>query len=284
MSSGVITRPRPRPGSGAARRRGTGTAFPQLSVVIPAFNEAGRLGAYLAEVRAYLDAAYPGDYEVLVVDDGSADDTAGLVRRAAAGWPRLRLVRHAANRGKGAAVRTGVLAAAGRRVLFADADGATPIAEERRLTAAVAAGAAVAVGSRYAPGPGVTRERNLRRAVAGAVFRWAARRLIGAGVRDTQCGFKMFEAAAGRALFATGVETGYLFDLEALVLAKRFGYPVAEVAVNWAEQPGSKVRVFRDGWRMLGGLWRLRDRVRGLPAPPTPRPHSPRGGSAAPAG
>lgn len=238
---------------------------PQLSVVLPAYNEAARLGPYLAEVRGYLSDRYPNAHEVLVVDDGSRDATADLVRRAAFDWPGLRLVRHEVNRGKGAAVRTGVQAAAGRRVLFADADGATPIAEERRLAAALTKGAAVAVGSRHVPGPGVTRERNPRRAAAGWVFRAAARRLVGVGVKDTQCGFKMFTAAAARELFAAGTETGYLFDVELLALAERRGLSVAEVAVNWAERPGSKVRFFRDSARMFAGLWTLRRRLAALP-------------------
>ncbi|MBX9583829.1 MAG: hypothetical protein K2X87_26305, partial [Gemmataceae bacterium] len=120
--------------------------------------------------------------------------------------------------------------------------------------------------SRAAPGPGVTRERNARRAAAGWVFRRAVRGLVGVGVRDTQCGFKMFEAAAGRALFAAGSEAGYLFDVELLALAERSGLAVAEVAVNWAERPGSKVRFFRDSLRMFAGLWGLRRRLRGMPA------------------
>jgi dolichyl-phosphate beta-glucosyltransferase len=254
------------------RDRADARPAPRLSVVIPAYNEAARLGPYLDEVRGYLDTAYPGEYEVLVVDDGSTDDTAGLVRRAAAGWPRLRLISHEVNKGKGAAVRTGVLASTGRRVLFADADGATPIAEEWRLAAALAGGAALAAGSRYVPGPGVSRDRNLRRAVAGAVFAQAARRLVGVAVRDTQCGFKMFDAAAGRALFAAGAETGYLFDVELLALAERYGYAVAEVAINWSERPGSKVRFVRDSLRMFAGLWRLRARLRTLPAIPATAP------------
>lgn len=245
---------------------------PQLAVVIPAYNEAERIGPYLAEVRAYLDAEYPGGYEVIVADDGSTDDTAGLVGGVAAGWRQLRLVRLPANAGKGAAVRAGVAAADARRVLFADADGATPIAEEWKLAAALAKGAAVAAGSRYVPGPGVTRTRNPRRAVAGAVFRLAARTLVGVRVRDTQCGFKMFTADAARALFGAARETGYLFDVELLALADRFGLPVAEVAVNWGEKPGSKVRFVRDSARMFAGLWRLRRQLRAVPAAPALAP------------
>lgn len=242
---------------------------PQLAVVIPAYNEAARIGPYLADIRDHL-AGYSGGAEVLVVDDGSQDDTADLVRAVARGWPELRLIRLGANSGKGAAVRAGVLASAARRVLFADADGATPISEEWRLTAALAKGAAVAVGSRYLPGPGVTRERNLKRAAAGGVFRFAARTLVGVGVRDTQCGFKMFTADAARLLFGTGRETGYLFDVELLALAERFGLPVAEVAINWSEKPGSKVRFVRDSARMFAGLWRLRRQLRTVPVPALP--------------
>jgi dolichyl-phosphate beta-glucosyltransferase len=239
---------------------------PALSVVIPAFNEQDRLGPYLAEVRAYLDSIRPAAYEVIVVDDGSRDDTAGLVARIRASWPQLRLLRHPANRGKGQAVRTGVRSSAGRRVLFADADGATPIAEEAKLSAALARGAVVAAGSRYLPGPGVIRDRNWRRAVAGGLFARVARAAVGVTVSDTQCGFKMFDGPLGRELFAASRETGYLLDVELLALANRRGYPVDEVAVNWCERPGSKVRLVRDSLKMLCDLWRLRGRLRALPA------------------
>lgn len=245
---------------------------PQLSVVIPAYNEADRLGPYLADIRTHLGATYPADYEVLVVDDGSRDGTAVLVERAMRGWRELRLLRHPGNRGKGAAVRTGVLASAGRRVLFADADGATPISEEWKLATALDRGAVVAAGSRAVAGPGVRRERNLRRAVASGVFGWAVRTCVGVGVRDTQCGFKMFDGAAGRDLFETGRETGYLFDVELFALAARAGYPVAEVPITWSEQPGSKVRLVRDSLRMLRDLWHLRGRLRALPAIAAPAP------------
>jgi dolichyl-phosphate beta-glucosyltransferase len=239
--------------------------MPQLSVVIPAYNEADRIGPYLAEIRAYLDAEYPRDTEVLVVDDGSRDATADLVEDAAGNWPELFLIRLERNRGKGAAVRAGVLEARGRRVLFADADGATPIAEERRLSRAIANGAGVAIGSRYVSGPGVTRERNFRREAASLVFRTAARLLVGVGVKDTQCGFKLFEAETAKRLFGISVEDGYLFDIEVLALAQRSEIEVREVAVNWSEKPGSKVRFVRDSLKMFAGLWRLRRQLKHMP-------------------
>ena len=232
-----------------------------LSLVIPAFNEAARLEAYLAEVRVHLDAVYFGRYEVLVVNDGSSDGTAGLVRAAADRWPKLRLLEHAVNQGKGAAVRTGVLATTGRVVLFADADGATPITEEQKLSAALGRGAAIAVGSRLLPGASVLRERNRLRSVGGRVFAWAARRAVRVAVRDTQCGFKMLVGSVARYLFARTRETGYLFDLELLALAAKCGCAVAEVPVNWTERAGSKVRMVRDTSRMFAGLLRLRARM-----------------------
>jgi dolichyl-phosphate beta-glucosyltransferase len=246
---------------------------PALSVVIPAFNEQDRIGPYLAEVQAYLDTAHPAAYEVIVVDDGSRDETARLVTGIRASWPELRLLRHPENRGKGQAVRTGVRATSGRRVLFADADGATPIADEIRLSVALGRGAVVAAGSRVVSGPGVVRDRNWRRAIAGSLFSRAARMAVGVTVSDTQCGFKMFDGPIGRDLFAAGCETGYLFDVEVLALANRNGYAVADVAVNWSERPGSKVRLIRDSLKMLRDLWRLRGRLRDLPPIPVAPAH-----------
>ncbi len=240
---------------------------PKLSLVIPAYNESARLPRFLADVRPYLDAEYPGDYEVVVVDDGSRDGTGWELGAIADRWGELRVLRHPVNRGKGAAVRTGVLAAEGRTVLFADADGATPISEEWRLAAALARGADVAVGSRAVAGPGVYRERTRKRAAAGTAFAWIARQVLGLSVRDTQCGFKMFDRSAARDLFTLTRETGYLFDLEVLAVARRLGLRVDEVAVSWADQPGSKVSLARDGWKMARGLWTVRANVAGLALP-----------------
>jgi dolichyl-phosphate beta-glucosyltransferase len=238
-----------------------------LSAVIPAFNEEARLGPYLVECRDYLDAAYPGRYEVIVVDDGSCDDTAGLVLRAGSDWPALRLLGHSVNQGKGAAVRTGMLASVGRRLLFTDADGATPIAEEKALSAALDRGAVVAAGSRSLTGAGVKQDRNWRRSLASGLFNRAVRAAVGVTVSDTQCGFKMFDGPLGRKLAAGSRETGYLLDVELLALAQRAGYSVVEVAVNWSERPGSKIRLVRDSLRMLRDLWRLRRQLRALPVP-----------------
>jgi dolichyl-phosphate beta-glucosyltransferase len=233
-----------------------------FSLIIPAYNEAERLPPYLASVQAYLTATFPDAHEVLVVDDGSTDGTREHVTEVGTKWPALRLVCHAVNQGKGAAVRTGMLAACGEIRLFADADGATPIAEEGRLRAALAAGADVAVASRFAQAAGVTRRRDRFRGIVGWVFKTFVHCLLPTPVRDTQCGFKMFRHAAAERLFAMSLEDGYVFDLELLVLARQLGYRVAEVGVNWSEIPGSKLHMAHEWRKILAGVWRIRRRLR----------------------
>ena len=232
-----------------------------LSVIIPAYNEARRLPPYLASVRQHLDRRYEGSYEVIVVDDGSGDGLSDVLAGLAADWPQLVVIEHPANRGKGAAVRTGMLAARGQLLLFADADGATPIDQEERLSRAVRAGADLAVGSRLVAGRDVTRRRTWIRGLAGRTFASFARRLVQTPVRDTQCGFKMFRREVGRKLFSLGRESGYLFDLELLGLADRLGYRVTEVPVTWCDVPGGHLSLTGELGRVLLGLVRLRRRL-----------------------
>ena len=231
-----------------------------LSLVIPAYNEVRRLPPYLESIRAHCAAEFGEAYEVLVVDDGSRDGLADVLRALLPGWPQLNCCHHVENRGKGAAVRTGMLAARGERLLFADADGATPITEECRLRAALDAGADVAIGSRLVAAAHVQRQRQWTRALVGRLFAIAARNLLQLPVHDTQCGFKMFRRELGQRLFQQTTETGYLFDLEVLMLAVRLGYRIVEVPVHWSDQPGSKLHLRREFWRIWRDLWRLRQR------------------------
>lgn len=234
---------------------------PRWSVIIPAFNEAVRLPLYLDEVVGYFDGR--GEpYEVLVVDDGSTDDTAARVERLTRLQPRVRLLRLGRNAGKGAAVRRGMLAVSGRWRLFADADGATPIAELKRLEPALAAGADLAIGSRVLPDPSVSVVAQPHRVRAGRVFNWLVARLGLRAVADSQCGFKAFTAAAAERLFSRLGTDGFGFDVELLLLAQALGYRIVEVPVNWTDQPGSKVTVLKDGPRMLWQIVRARIRVR----------------------
>jgi len=236
------------------------------SVVIPAYNEAMRLPAYLKEVVAYFDGR-DQSYEVVVVDDGSRDATADCVRELARLHPSVRLHALPENRGKGCAVRTGMTVASGALRLMADADGATPIVEVKRLEAAMQAGADLAVGSRALPDPSVVVRARTHRKLSGQVWSRLVRALGVSGVVDTQCGFKLFRGPVADDLFRPLRTEGFGFDVELLLLARRRGYRIVEVPINWTDQPGSKVGVLKDGPRMLAQIVAARLRLALTPDP-----------------
>ena len=233
-------------------------ASPRLSIVIPAYNEAARLGASLTRMLDYFHAqAY--DFEMLVVDDGSADATREIAETFAAQDSRLRVLSYAQNRGKGHAVRYGMLRAQGSRVLFCDADLATPIEEVEKLGAALDAGADIAIGSRDVVGSQLLKRQSLVREMGGKAFNQMVQALAVPGIHDTQCGFKLFTQAAARQVFGLCQVDHFAFDVEALYVAiKILGLRVTEVPVRWAHQEGSKVRFVRDAWRMVKTLFRIR--------------------------
>jgi len=230
---------------------------PDLSVVIPAYNEELRLERTVRDAVQYFRSSQRS-FELIVVDDGSRDETSGLVRRLSDELSEVRLIRLAANHGKGYAVRSGVVNSLGRLVLFADADGATPIAEIARLEAALEAGADVAIGSRALHAQGVRVKAKLYRHLIGRTFHWLVESLTVKDVKDTQCGFKLFRATVAHDLFSRMRMNGFSFDVEVLVMAKRRGYRIAEVPVNWTHQPGSKVRLTVDSLHMAADLVRIR--------------------------
>jgi dolichyl-phosphate beta-glucosyltransferase len=232
-------------------------AKPDLSVVIPAFNEATRLPATLATLLGFLDRG-ARHAEVIVVDDGSTDDTSAQVRRLESVDTRVRLIRLPQNRGKGYAVRTGIVNSAGSRILFADADGATPFEELVRLEAQLELGAKIAIGSRGVHDTATRVHARFHRRVLGRLFHAVVRTFAVHGVSDTQCGFKLFDAEVAQDLFSRMRMSGFSFDVEVLLMAFRSGYRVAEVPVNWTHQPGSKVRVLRDGALMARDVLRIR--------------------------
>ena len=201
------------------------------SVVIPAYNEAARLPRYLREVVDYFDGRNE-PYEVLVVDDGSSDGTAMCVRDMGRAHASIGLLACPENRGKGRAVCAGMTRARGSLRLMADADGATPIAEVKRLEVAIEGGADLAVGSRARPDSSVVRQTRLHRRVMGGLFNWIVRRLGVGDIRDTQCGFKLFRGEVAADLFAELQSTGYGFDVELLLLARQRRYHIVEVPVN----------------------------------------------------
>ncbi|MFJ8198839.1 dolichyl-phosphate beta-glucosyltransferase [Streptomyces sp. NPDC096152] len=238
---------------------GTVTRVVDLSVVIPAYNEEQRLGPTLDAVVAYLtdNESRFGAWEVVVADDGSTDGTRDLVTTRQDS--RVQLVTAVRNRGKGHALRLGVAATSGRRVLVTDADLAAPIEELEQLDKALGEGNAAAIGSRSVPGATIERHQHRVRELLGRAGNLLIRGVAVPGIRDTQCGFKLFEGDRAREAFAASRLNGWGIDVEVLQHFHRSDWPVAEVPVRWSHRSGSKVGALDYG-RVLAELARLKAR------------------------
>jgi dolichyl-phosphate beta-glucosyltransferase len=213
-----------------------------LSVIIPAYNEERRLPASLDRIIAFVSADALGSHEIVVVDDGSRDGTAALVEQYSRSHATVRLVRNPGNRGKGYAVRNGMLAARGEWVLFTDADLSSPIEElDKLLAAAKQANAAVAIGSRALDRSLVSVHQSPLREYSGKLFNVVVRVSSGLPFRDTQCGFKLYRRDAAQQVFALQQLDGFSFDVEDLYIAQRLGFKTVEVPVRWANVEGTKV-------------------------------------------
>jgi dolichyl-phosphate beta-glucosyltransferase len=232
-----------------------------LSVVIPAYNEALRLGPTLERVVEYL-RQQGESYEVLVVDDGSTDATAEVARQFTAGG--VRVLRQEVNRGKGAVIKAGVLASQGREVLLLDADLSTPIEDIERLRPHLPK-APLVLGSRAVEGSDVTTHQPFYREMMGRTFNLIIRMLGVRGLNDTQCGFKLLDGDIARRLFAELQIERFAYDVELVWLARQHGYHVVEVGVRWADSSSSKVNPVSDSLRMFWDVLalRLRGRRRG---------------------
>ncbi|MEW6356891.1 MAG: dolichyl-phosphate beta-glucosyltransferase [Planctomycetota bacterium] len=229
----------------------------RISVVIPAYNEASRIKDSLGRIASYFERQAVS-YEVIVVDDGSTDDTAAVVRSMAKRIEHLRLLTSNTNRGKGHAVRHGIAAARGDYVLMSDADLSTPIEEVEKLMRALKVGGYdVAIGSRAMPQSDVRLRQTPVREGMGKLFNLLVRLLVMRGFGDTQCGFKCFRANAARLIFTRQRIDGFCFDVEALMIARKAGLRVKEVPVVWLNSPESRVHILHAPIQMFWDLLRI---------------------------
>jgi glycosyltransferase involved in cell wall biosynthesis len=231
--------------------------MPKYSIIIPAYNESARLGATLDSVSKYI-RAQQWDAEIVVVDDGSRDNTAELVREQTKFNPAVRLIENPGNRGKGYSVRNGMLNAGGEILLFTDADLSARIEESHKLFAAISAGADVAIGSRWLQPDLQAHRQSLVRQFYGRTFNLILRILLGLKLKDTQCGFKAFSRSAAQKLFSMQTIEGWGFDAELLFLATRSRLKIKEVPVVWSDAVGTRINPLRDGLHMMAEVLTIR--------------------------
>ena len=230
---------------------------PTYSIVIPAYNESARLGATLEKVLSYVHAQQ-WDAVVIVVNDGSRDNTAEIVRTFAAKDSALRLVENPGNRGKGYSVRNGMLNSRGRIVLFTDADLSSPIEEAPKLFQALSDGADIAIGSRWLRAETQTQRQPLHRQLFGRIFNLVLRLTLGLQFKDTQCGFKAFKQPAVQAIFPLQKIERWGFDPEILFLSRKLGFKTKEISVAWGHSGGTRINPLVDGSRMVMEMLHIR--------------------------
>ena len=229
-----------------------------LSIVIPAYNEGPRIVKALAPTIAYLKSR-PYSSEIIVVSDGSKDDTKAVSERYAADFPSLRVIEYFPNRGKGYAVKIGMLAAKGERVLFMDADYAVPIEYVEKGFEVLDQGCAVAIGSRGAKGAHMASRQSPLREFASWLYTFVQNRWIGVNICDTQCGFKMYTRKATQTLFSRQKLNSVIFDGELLYLAQRAGLKIGEFPVQWTHDPDSRITYnFRKSVKIFTELFNIR--------------------------
>jgi glycosyltransferase involved in cell wall biosynthesis len=225
--------------------------------VIPAYNESARIEHALEQVLACVsDRGW--NAEVLVVDDGSSDATASIVRRWMDVHPNLQLIHNPGNRGKGYSVRNGLLQAAGQIVMFTDADLSSPMEEAERLFDALDDGADIAIGSRWLDKQRQTIHQPLYRRFFGRCFNWVTRKVMGLPYKDTQCGFKAFRREAAQTIFRLQLIERWGFDPEILFIARKLRYKVVEVPVTWGHDERSRISYLKDGMKMLEEMAEIR--------------------------
>jgi glycosyltransferase involved in cell wall biosynthesis len=237
---------------------------PRLSVVIPMYNESHRIEGSLPRLVDYFNSR-PYSVEYVVVDDGSSDNTVELARAILGTGPHVNIIEEKPNRGKGHAVKVGMLAAKGRIVLFTDADLSTPPEEIEKFWPWLDKGYDIVIGSRKMKGAVLERHQPLWRESMGKVFTWLTNRIATRGISDITCGYKTFKHDTAQELFSRSVINDWSFDAEVLYIAQRHRKRIKEVPVRWHDERGTKVRIVRDAVRALAGLIKIRlNGMRGL--------------------
>lgn len=231
----------------------------KITVIIPAFNEEERLGPSVEKIVSFLEGQGKS-YEIIIVDDGSTDKTLSVAEQfVARGGGAVKVLKNETNRGKGFSIRRGMAEADGEMILFSDADLSAPMEELPLLEAAINnAGADMAAGSRAARGSKIIRHQPFYREFMGKVFNKIARLLTFGGIKDSQCGFKLFRRETAKKLFSLSRIDGFAFDAEIIFLAQKKGYKVVEVPVRWANSPNTRVSAIRDSARMFAELVKIR--------------------------
>jgi dolichyl-phosphate beta-glucosyltransferase len=228
-----------------------------LSVVVPAYNESARIRPTIEKLNSYLKDSF-SNFEIIVVDDGSSDNTSSIVKNLSQKLENLRLVQYSANTGKGYAIKKGVLASVGELLLTCDADQSAPIEELEKLLPFIRKGCDIAVGSRGLHESDIQVRQPWYRERMGKIFNIFVRTLVFTGILDTQCGFKLFKGDVARKLFEKSRIKGFSFDVEILFLAKMADYKIKEVPIKWINSPSSKVRLITDPLKMFFDLLRIR--------------------------
>jgi len=228
-----------------------------LSVIIPAYNEENRIGQTITKICGYLAQQ---DYlsEIIVVNDGSTDDTFEKASEALKGMERSQVLSRLRNFGKGYSVREGVIVAKGQCILFSDSDLSTPIEELDKFLPWLEKGFDVVIGSRALPDSDIQIRQSLVRESMGKMFNVFVQMLVMKGIKDTQCGFKLFRREAVMDIFPRVKTKGFSFDVEVLLLSRKLGYRIKEIPVIWRNSPESKVKMVSGSLKMFLDLWRIR--------------------------
>lgn len=230
-----------------------------LSIVIPAYKEEKRIRFILEAIVRYQKTKQVL-VEVIVVQDGVFDNTETVVRKFSSDLPLLKIVSRTQNRGKGYSIREGVLAAQGEFILFADADNSTPVEQVDKLLE-YATTHEVVIGSRYCAGGKLAVPQSLKRILGSRALNIIIRLLATRGIKDTQCGFKLFQRAAAYQIFSKQRFERFSFDIEILAIARILGYTTKEVGISWSDHPHSTVRPLQDGLRMILDAWLVRKNI-----------------------